>query len=78
MDTDIEIYGQLGLEAPATEAPAESEQPPEKNEQLVPHYVVQQQSYPKAGDTDQLFLFSFLGLLLVILAVWLKKKLSES
>lgn len=75
MDTDIQIYGQLGLEAP--EAPAESEQPPETKEQLVPHYVVLQRSYPKTGETNQLFLFSLLGLLLVILAIWLKKKLSE-
>lgn len=34
MDTDIEVYGQLGLEAPAPEAPAESEQPPEKMSSL--------------------------------------------
>ncbi|EOH95271.1 LPXTG cell wall anchor domain-containing protein [Enterococcus pallens] len=75
MDTDIQIYGQLGLDAP--EAPVESEQPPETSEELIPHYVVQQRSYPKTGDTNQLFFFSFLGLLLVILAVWLKRKLSE-
>lgn len=75
MDTDIPIYGQLGLES--LEAPAESEEPSEKTEQLVPHYVVQQRSYPKTGDTDQLFLFSFLGLLLVILAIWLGRKVSE-
>lgn len=75
MDTDIQIYGQLGLESP--EAPIESEPPTETSEQLAPRYVVQQRSYPKTGDTNQLFFFSFLGLLLVILAVWLKKKLSE-
>lgn len=75
MDTDIQIYGQLGLETP--EAPTESEQPTETSQQLVPRYVVQQRSYPKTGETNQLFFFSFLGLLLVMLAVWLKRKLSE-
>lgn len=77
MDTDIQIYGQLGLESPEAPIESEAELPTETSEQLVPRYVVQQRSYPKTGDTNQLFFFSFLGLLLVILAVWLKKKLSE-
>ncbi|WP_239253753.1 LPXTG cell wall anchor domain-containing protein [Listeria ilorinensis] len=72
MNTDIQIYGQLGLGAPET--PDEPDQPSTTNEKLVPHYVVQQQSHPKTGDTNQLFFFSFLGLLLVILAIWILLK----
>ncbi|MGM0214183.1 hypothetical protein [Enterococcus sp. AZ109] len=75
MENDIQIHGQLGI---PPEDIGEQAAPTEVIEQLVPHYTVQQHYFPKTGELTQGYIFSLLGILLVLLAIWLRHQASKS